>query len=100
MNETTNENLQDAEKAKVVEINSAYAGTTETPTLEIHDGNQHELKDEFTPKLIGTKIITIKTDIYDNDQQNINITTPDGSSMSENLGMLKIAEHILLKNKF
>lgn len=101
MSETTNENLQTSEETPVVQLpvknteedmRGYAAPTKEAPTTEEAMSTE--------PKLIGTKVITIKTDIYDNDQQNINITTPDGSSMSENLGMLKIAEHILLKDKF
>lgn len=104
MSETTNENLQGAEKAQVIQLqgnSETQTGYTEmTPTEESISPTGEELVSVIEPKLIGTKIITIKTDIYDNDQQNISINTPEGSSMAENLGMLDICRHILLKDKF
>lgn len=100
MSERTNENMQGAEgeipviALPVRPIEEPVPVTEEAPTTPVEEAIPAE------PKLIGTKVITIKTDIYDNGQQSISVNTPDGSSMAENLGMLDICRHILLKDKF
>lgn len=100
MSETTNENLQEAKEVPIVGL----------PVKPIDDDGARQAPEEAPitdegspleePKVIGVKVIKIETTIYDNGQQNISVNTPDNSSIAENLGMLSIAKHILLKDKF
>ena len=77
MSETSNENIQDAEKPV---------------------GNEETI--EAAIELLGTKSIIIEVEMYSNGTQNINVKTPDKSTIADNLGLLHVAIHILLKDKF
>jgi len=49
------------------------------------------------PKELGKLVITVTVTSFDNGKQDIQVQTPNNTSMAENLGTLEIARAILLK---
>lgn len=63
-----------------------------------HEGELTEKKETPPePKEVGKLVITVTVTSFDNGKQDIQVQTPNNTSMAENLGTLDIARAILLK---